>query len=153
MVNLNMVYGNPMQKHDNNYPGADRSEFSCTFLNSKGITLCGIWHPPLNTTLSPHSWGVLTDYTFLNRIELSLLAQELLHFSVGGWIGVSLGMWVCGYVNGWLTHAHMYRLMPTHVIHTKHTNFNCKWLPLVGSPWEILLTISLCVCMCVCIHV
>ena len=37
-VNLNMFYGDPMGKHENIYPGADKSKFLVLF-GSKGYNI------------------------------------------------------------------------------------------------------------------
>ena len=97
-----------------------------------------------------------------NRIELSLLVQELLNFGVSG----SLRLWGMG--GGWMrvdsgwgvpqTHVHMHAHACTHT-HTHACVVNmiisCKWPPPLGEsmgiPYDVICTCA-CVCMCACTY-
>ena len=101
-----------------------------------------------------------------NRIELSLLVQDLLNFGVfgslrlwggGGWWG---GIW--GHGGSPHTHAHAC----THTCTQAHLYMyrNCKWLPTWRHPCLACLAcltcmyvhacmcVCVCVCVCVCMH-
>ena len=87
-----------------------------------------------------------------NRIEISLLVQDLLNFGVLG----SLRLWGCGVVGGAPPHTctHMCMHTDTH-IHVKHDNFNYKWLPPLnlGKSREFPMMSYACAHVCTCVHV
>ena len=57
---------------------------------------------------------------------------------------------------GGAPHIHVHARMHIHThIHVKHDNFNCKWQPLLGNPWEFpmmsYVCVHVCACMCTCV--
>ena len=88
-----------------------------------------------------------------NRIELSLLVQDLLNFSVLG----SLWLWGLGGLGGWggrwlgvpphtSTHMHTHACMVNMII-------SCKWQRLWGNPWEFPMMSYAHMHVCACMHV
>ena len=124
----------------------------------------GGWGCPRWSTIVYMSSGMFRGKESSNRIDLSQLVPELLNFGVLGslrLLGVG-GGWVYG--GGWgmlPTHVHMHVHTCTHThahIHVKHDNFNCKWQPHWGNPWEfpmmsymhVCTCIHVCACVCIC---
>ena len=105
------------------------------------------------------SSGMFRGKESSNRIELSGLVQDLLNFGVLG----SLQLWgwgVDGVGGGWGVPPHTCTCMYMHAhIHVKHDNFNCKWQPPLGIPWEfpmmsymhVCVCMHVCTCMCMCV--
>ena len=118
-------------------PGAWQQWIKCTFLAQKIKMLFQMEHPSWAPTLVYMSAGVFIDHKSSNRIKLSWLVKDLLHFY---WFGPQ-GVGICRHApHACCTHT------CTHV--KRYMLRNCKWL----TSWYHVQHVCACMCMCVCMH-